>query len=123
MSHASCHCGAIQIEIAFEPGSLTECTCSICRRYGARWAYGNRSNVKVTCNPGALRTYVWGDRELEFCHCTTCGCLTHSEAVEKTAESRVAVNARMLPPEDTSQITVRIFDGAETWKYLDDSST
>jgi len=120
MLYASCHCGAVQIEMAFKPESLTECTCSVCRRYATRWAYGNRGNVRVTCSPGALKSYVWGDRELEFYHCTTCGCLTHSESVDKSTESRVAVNARMMSPQDTAGIRVRVFDGADTWKYLDD---
>lgn len=119
MLNASCHCGAVQIDVGFEPETVTQCTCSICRRYGARWAYGNRGNVTVQCKADALRPYVWGDRELEFYFCTTCGCLTHYESVEKQADSRVAVNSRMMAPADTDGIRVRTFDGADTWKYLD----
>ena len=120
MASATCHCGAVQIDMAFKPDSLTECTCSICRRYGARWAYGNRGNVTVRCEPDAVTAYVWGDREIEFYHCTTCGCLTHSESVDKGADSRIAVNARMLAPDDLVGIPLRTFDGAETWRYLDE---
>ena len=120
MALATCHCGAVRIDMAFEPESLTECTCSICRRYGARWAYGNRENVTVRCEPDAVAAYIWGDREIEFYHCTTCGCLTHYESVEKEPDSRIAVNARMLAPADTAGIPVRTFDGAETWQFLDE---
>jgi hypothetical protein len=120
MPHASCHCGAVQIDLQFEPRSVTECTCSICRRYGAHWAYGTRSNVSVDCEPGSVRAYVWGDREIEFYHCTTCGCLTHYESVDKNAGSRIAVNARMMAPQDAGGIPVRVFDGADTWRYLDE---
>ena len=31
---ASCHCGAVKIQIPRRPRTLTDCNCSICRRYG-----------------------------------------------------------------------------------------
>jgi hypothetical protein len=37
MLYASCHCGAVLLEIARKPRQLTECNCSICRRYGGLW--------------------------------------------------------------------------------------
>jgi hypothetical protein len=67
-----------------------------------------------------LRAYRWGDQSLEFFHCAHCGCLTHYESVEKTENSRIAINARMMSPADTADIPVRTFDGADTWKYLAD---
>ena len=67
-----------------------------------------------------MSAYVRGTRKLEFYHCKRCGCLTHYESVEKHDSSRIAVNARMLRPEDTVGIKVRTFDGARTWKYVDD---
>ena len=51
MLHASCHCGAVQTEVSRKPQSLTECTCSICRRYGARWAYCTRKTTRISCSP------------------------------------------------------------------------
>ncbi len=120
MLHASCHCGAVKIDVTRKPRSLTECTCSICRRYGARWAYCTRKTATVSCDPSTVSAYVWGDKSLEFYHCNTCGCLTHYESVEKLDDSRVAVNARMMSPEDTDGIRIRTFDGAKTWKYLDE---
>ena len=120
MLHASCHCGAVRIDIARRPRALTQCTCSICRRYGAQWAYYTRRSVTIHANPSAITAYVWGTRKLEFYHCNRCGCLTHYESVEELDRSRIAVNARMLPPEDIVGIKVRTFDGATTWKYIDD---
>ena len=117
--NASCHCGAVQMEIARKPRSMTECNCSICRRYGARWAYFTRKTARILCAPDAISAYAWGDRTVEFFHCRTCGCLTHYEATVKSDDSRIAVNARMMSPADAADIKVRIFDGAETWKYLD----
>jgi hypothetical protein len=73
----------------------------------------------VTAAPGALRAYVWNDKVIEFYHCTHCGCVTHYESVEKSLSSRIAVNARMLSPEDIAGARLRTFDGAIAWKYLD----
>ena len=119
MLNGSCHCGAVQIAVAEKPQSLTQCTCSICHRYGAQWAYCTRSTATVSCDPDAVSVYVWGDKSIEFYFCNTCGCLTHYESVEKFDDSRIAVNARMLTPIDTGDIRIRTFDGADTWKYLD----
>jgi len=119
MFTANCHCEAVRIRVAEPPRKVTECNCSICRRYGALWAYYTRDQVELSATPDSLSTYSWGDRTIEFFHCRTCGCLTHYESVEKGPGSRFAVNARMLPPAVLGSLTVRHFDGAESWKYLD----
>jgi len=66
-----------------------------------------------------MTAYLCNDMVFEFYHYINCGCITHFESVEKDPDSRLAVNARMLPPEEISDIPVRKFDGADTWKYLD----
>ena len=119
MLRASCHCGDVQIDLKRKPRSLTGCTCSICRRYGAKWAYCTRRTASVHSKAGSLVAYTWGDASIEFYHCRRCGCLTHYESVDKNERSRIAVNARMLPPEKLANIRVRTFDGARTWRYLD----
>jgi hypothetical protein len=45
--------------------------------------------------------------------------VTRFESIERSDTSRVAVNARMMSPEDIEGIEVRTFDGADTWKYID----
>lgn len=119
MVKASCHCGAVQIELLRKPRSLTRCTCSICHRYGALWAYCTRKTASIAFTPGAVSGYRWGDESLEFYHCTRCGCLTHYESVDKKGDGRIAVNARMISPAAVADVPVRTFDGADTWKYLD----
>src|SRR5450759_179867 len=44
---ASCHCGAVHLAIDAPPETLTECNCSICRRYGALWAYYSPKQVRI----------------------------------------------------------------------------
>ncbi len=119
MFSASCHCGAIKLEIDEKPESLTQCTCSICHRIGAQWAYYTRQQVRVSGLKEAGVDYLWGDKCIEFYHCKTCGCTTHYESVEKYSDCRIAVNTRMMRREDVSGIKVKTFDGADTWKFLD----
>jgi len=119
MIAASCHCGAVKIEVSEKPESLTQCTCSICRRYGALWAYFTSETTRVISAPGSVKGYRWNDKFIEFCHCKTCGCMTHYRATKKYKNNRVAVNARMMEPSDIEGIEVRTFDGADTWEYLD----
>ena len=118
---ASCHCGAVRLEIARKPRSLTDCNCSICRRYGALWSYHVRKSVKVVCStPDALTAYSWRGKRLKFQHCTRCGCVVyHEPARERGDDATLGVNARMMDPADIADVRVRRLDGAKTWKYLD----
>lgn len=114
-----CHCGAVVIELSRRPSVLRRCTCSICYRYGAIWAYCTAKTATVQHAPKAIAGYRWNDEVIEFCHCRTCGCLTHYNSICSAADARIAINMRMLPPADIAGIRVRTFDGADTWRYLD----
>jgi len=116
---ATCHCGAVRLEVPRKPRQLTSCNCSICRRYGALWAYYKFRDVAVRAKRGALARYSWGDRNLRFVRCATCGCITHWEPVRVNDASRMGVNARNLEPKAIAGIRVRRLDGASTWKFLD----
>jgi hypothetical protein len=120
MLTSSCHCGAVKVQIEDKPETLLSCNCSTCGRYGALWAYYTTATAAVIAEPGALKSYSWGDKDIEFYHCTHCGCLSHYELTEKTDDSRVALNARMLPPSDIEGIRIRKFDGADSWEFLDE---
>jgi hypothetical protein len=119
MIQASCHCGAVRLEIAQGPEQLTSCNCSICRRLGALWAYYHPNQVAFVAGAGTTASYVHGDRTLEFHHCRTCGCVTHWQSVKKEGAERMGVNARLMEPADIADVPIRRFDGASTWTYLD----
>ncbi|MCZ6853556.1 MAG: GFA family protein [Gammaproteobacteria bacterium] len=120
MLEASCHCGAVHMEITEPPRSLIDCNCSICRRLGALWAFYTPDEVKVTCATGSTATYLWGDKHVEYHHCSTCGCTTHYVSTKKSGVDRTAVNARMMDPADIESVPIKKFDGADTWTYVDD---
>lgn len=109
---ATCHCEAVKIEVLESPESLTQCNCSICRRYGALWAYYTVASATVVYQSTAVSTYRWNDKVIDFIFCNTCGCLTHYEAINKIGEYRIAVNARMMAPAEIEGIEIRAFDGA-----------
>jgi hypothetical protein len=112
MLSATCHCGAVRLEIPRKPRSLTNCNCSICRRYGTLWAYYQESEVRVTSAPGATDDYVWGRKALKFVRCKGCGCVMHWARVVPVAGSRMGVNARHFDPQALGAVRIRLLDGA-----------
>src|SRR5262245_21322912 len=115
MIEASCHCGAVKIEVPHAPKELTSCNCSICRRTGGLWSYYPPPQVRVT---GTTVTYRWGDKTLDLHHCPTCGCTTHWTPIG--GGKRMGVNARLMDPTIVDAARVRRLDGANTWKFLDE---
>jgi hypothetical protein len=118
MLTASCHCGAVQVEVPRRPRSLTDCNCSICRRYGVLWAYYKPSSVRVIAARGATVGYSWGRKSIDFIRCKTCGCVTHYVRTRARARA-IGVNARNFDPAALGAPRVRRLDGAASWKYLD----
>jgi hypothetical protein len=118
MIEASCHCGSVKIELPRKPRRLTECNCSICRRYGGRWAYYPAAQVRIR-GRRALSAYAWGERGIRFMRCKHCGCVTHWAAVKNPGTSRMGVNTRNVDPDILKGVRVRRLDGARTWKFLD----
>lgn len=116
---ASCHCGAVTLEIARKPRSLTECNCSICRRYGALWSYYSRRSVRIGGSSIATKKYKWGSGRLAFNFCPKCGCVMfHETSRKKGDDTRFGVNVRMMDPRDIAGLSVRMLDGAKSWKTL-----
>jgi hypothetical protein len=119
MISATCHCGAVRIDMHRRPRSLTSCNCSVCRRYGAIWAYYARKGLDYHYASDAIVPYAWGNANIEFFHCRSCGCVTHYERTKKQGDqTRVGVNVRNVEPAELDGIPLRRLDGAVTWKTL-----
>ena len=116
---ATCHCGSVQIHVRQFPRTLTSCNCSICRRYGALWAYYKPSSVRIEAPKGGLARYSWNRRIRNYHHCKKCGCVTHYTYRKKSSWATIAVNARNFEPSAIEGARVRHLDGASTWKFLD----
>jgi hypothetical protein len=116
---ATCHCGAIRISVRQLPRTLTRCNCSICRRYGALWAYYRASSVTVRAARGGLSKYSWNRRTRDYFRCKRCGCVTHYTYRSKRRDNTVGVNAANFEPAALVGVRIRHLDGAATWKFLD----
>ena len=120
MIELSCHCGSIKISIPQKPRSVTDCNCSICRRYSPLWAYYPAPKVSIRGGRAALSSYSWGTRGIRFMRCAKCGCMTHWEATKQPRSSRMGVNTRnVVDPDILEGVRIRRLDGARTWKFLD----
>jgi hypothetical protein len=113
MIEASCHCGGVKLSVESAPEKVNACNCSICRRYGTLWAYYSPTRVHFAADNGATDIYMWGDRDLEFHRCQTCGCVTHWASVDKSYD-RMGVNARLMAAELVEAIPMYRGDGAST---------
>ena len=120
MISGSCHCGAVSFVLTEHRDFLTECNCSICRRYAALWLHCDRKDIELNVPEDATHQYVWGQKLLAFHTCRTCGCLTHWSSTQADYPEPMAVNCRLAEPETVAGMPVRTFDGADTWQYLDD---
>lgn len=101
---ATCHCGGITVMAPSPPTSVTECHCSICRRYGAIWAYYPYKDALITAEAGHSSVkYIRSDPgsagNVEFQFCSKCGCMTHMASVgNPDSERMMGLNVRMLDP-------------------------
>ncbi len=116
----SCHCGATRFEVAHAPESVISCTCSICSRRGALWAYYTPDQVKFTSEQTSTE-YAWQTRTVKFHHCAVCGCSTWNTSPDySTGEAnfdnpQVSVNARLFEDFDLAAVPVMVLDGKNAW--------
>lgn len=116
MLSATCHCGAVCIEIPHRPAELTNCNCSICRRLGTLWAYYEVGTVRFEGHPELTDEYIQGDKTLRVVRCRHCGCTTHWEPLVNEPGAKLGVNIRNFDPDAIGDVRIRLLDGASTWK-------
>jgi hypothetical protein len=114
MVRAACHCTAVRFEVTELPNWVLDCNCTLCRRYGAIWAYPEAGKVKFVSGADATDTYVWGDRELAFHRCKECGCVTHMTALDANPPRIYGINTRLIPTLDPASVRLRQKDNGHT---------
>ena len=120
MINGSCHCGNVTLSIPALTETGTSCNCSICLRYGAIWGYFTEAEVNVIVGVKGISSYCHGDKMINFNRCNECGCMTHYTSAEQPGlNARLAVNYRMFGNDAVKKLTVRYFDGADTWKFIE----
>ena len=116
MIETSCICGAVRLKVSRAPAEVFDCNCTLCRRYGALWAYYSPSEVEIPT--GLTDTFMRDPKRSEFHRCKVCGCLTHWSPIDQ--RDRMGVNARLMEPEVLARTRTRPLDGLTTWKFLDE---
>ena len=121
MITGSCHCGAASWTLSGEPGPITACNCTLCRRYGALWAYDYEGERVAVL--GATRTYRRigkDDPALEIVFCGICaGVLAwRGLRLEEDGRRRMAVNVRLANPDAVAHLPIDHFDGLDSFEDL-----
>lgn len=117
----TCHCGATHWTLVGDPGSITACNCTLCRRYGALWSYDYvDGRIKVSGATGSYRRAGKADPALEILFCETCACVLAWRGLrtESDGRRRIAVNVRLAPPEAVADLPIDRFDGLDTFEDL-----
>lgn len=78
---ASCHCGAVALEISLPDGIVDprHCDCSICRRKGAVIASVELSGIKIIQGEDVLMLYQFNTQTAKHYFCSRCGVYTHHQ--------------------------------------------
>lgn len=117
MIEGSCHCGSVSWRFEGIPKSATACNCTICRRYGALWAYDfENEGIHVS---GPTEAYAWSD-SIGFHFCPACGCVAYWRSLKPNDDGRrrIAVNVRLTEPEAVAQVPIRHFEGLDRFEDL-----
>jgi len=97
--HGQCHCGAVQLELtATKPTAelpVRVCTCTFCRRHGARYTSDPAGVVEIILtDPAGLGRYRFGLGLADFLFCLRCS--VYLGAYEPGAPGRAVVNLDVL---------------------------
>lgn len=121
MLKGTCHCGAAHWTMEGDPGSITACNCTLCRRYGTLWAYDYvDERIRIA---GPMRSYTRAEvaePALEILFCPTCACVLAWRGLRSgsSGRTRIAVNVRLAPPEAVANLPIDHFDGLDSFDDL-----
>jgi hypothetical protein len=115
----TCLCGAVTLGATRRPRQVTQCNCSVCRRYGTLWAYYRRSAVSITAPRGGLVSFSVRKAGLRFVRCKTCGCVVCWDSTRKAADRRFGLNTRLLDHALMANVPIKVLDGDDSWTSLE----
>ena len=79
MHRATCHCGAVELELSLPDGLVNprRCNCSMCSRRGAIAVSVNLDGLRVVKGGDVLTLYQFNTMTAEHYFCSICGIYTH----------------------------------------------
>lgn len=101
------------------PKSITACNCTLCRRYGALWTYGEKDQNMVVA--GKTKYFERGSKINGYNFCETCGCVVYYLAHKKNEKGhhRMAINLRTIhDPSLVESLPIDHFDGLDKFDDL-----
>ncbi|MDH5833458.1 GFA family protein [Luteimonas kalidii] len=116
-----CHCGDAGWTLTGDPGPVTACNCTLCRRYGALWAYDfEHERIAIQGTTQAYTRIGKRDPALEIRFCPTCGCVICWRGLRREADGRrrMAVNVRLAEPAAVAHLPIDHFDGLDSFDDL-----
>ncbi len=116
-----CHCGATGWQFTADPGRVTACNCTLCRRYGSLWIYDYEGEGVTVSGP--LQTYRRADESapaLANLFCPTCANLVGWRGldVDAAGRRRMGVNIRLTPPEAVAGLPIKHLDALDSWEEV-----
>lgn len=115
----TCLCNTVQLGVARMPRQVTQCSCSVCRRYGTLWAYYPRSSVLIEAPRGALEEFSRRPRGLKFGRCKSCGCVIYWDSRRRDPDRRMGINMRNFDHARMADVPISVLDGDLTWRVVD----
>lgn len=79
--------------------------------------YFEPAAFELLTDDGALARYQWGDQMGTSYFCHRCGIYTFHDALETPGQYRI--NLGCLEDLNLEELSIRRFDGADTWQFLD----
>jgi hypothetical protein len=116
-----CHCGNAGWTLTGDPGSVTACNCTLCRRYGALWAYDYEGErIAIDGATGAYTRVGKADPSLEIRFCPACACVIAWRGLRPREDGRrrIAVNVRLAEPNAVAHLPIEHFDGLDSFDDL-----
>ncbi|PPB82542.1 hypothetical protein LV82_00478 [Albidovulum inexpectatum] len=94
---ASCHCGAVELEVTLVAEGLASarrCDCSFCARRGAIAVSAPLDGLRVVKGQEVLTLYTWNTHTAQHWFCSICGIYTHHR--RRSNPNEYGVNAACL---------------------------
>jgi hypothetical protein len=103
-----------------DPGPVTACNCTLCRRYGALWAY-DYEGERIALTGATSRYHRSGKiAAFEILFCPACANVLAWRVLrlDEDGRRRMAVNVRLAPPEAVADLLIDHFDGLDSFDDL-----
>lgn len=107
---ASCHCGAVAVEVEAPPDlEAYACNCSMCERLGFLHLIVPRSRLRLLRGEDMLTTYTFNTGVAKHTFCKVCG--VKPFYVPRSNPDGFSVNVRCIDPGTVRSVKVLPFDG------------